>query len=218
MALIDEREAPAKPFFRGRLHEWGLYASVPAGIAAIVAAHSVGAHVAAAIYAASLTAMYAASAAYHRLPVSPTVRARLRRLDHSMIYVLIAGTYTPFVSLLFGVWWAVAILGVVWTGALLGIAVSIWRFDEWSKLGFALYLILGWVIVLALPVVLHSLSGGQIALLGAGGVVYTLGAIGVATKWPNPFPRIFGYHEVWHAMVLAASVCHYIAIVTLLRR
>jgi hemolysin III len=209
--VVDE----LKPLLRGRLHEAAFFASIPAGIALIVAARGVAAQVAAAIYAVSLTALYGASASYHRLRVQASTRAKLRRLDHSMIYVLIAGSYTPFVLLTFGVVWSAVLLSVVWGGAVAGIVVKVVRFEQWSKFGFALYLVLGWVIVLAGPTILRVLSINQLALLAAGGVIYTVGAIGVGTRWPNPAPRVFGYHEVWHSMVVLASVCHYAAIFSL---
>jgi hemolysin III len=207
---------PPKPRLRGRLHQVAFFLSIPQGIAIIaVAADWVG-RVGATVYALSLSGLYGSSALYHRRKWSPRGLMRMKRLDHSMIYVLIAGSYTPFALLVLHGPWSIAILALAWAGAVAGITIKILSFDRLRVLGGAMYIILGWIVIIALPQLVQGLSPLGLGLFFAGGVLYTSGAAVLWRKRPNPSPTWFGYHEVWHSMVIAASLCHYAAIMLLL--
>jgi hemolysin III len=197
-----------KPAWRGRLHQVAFLVSVPAGVSLVMTAGTAMARIGALVYAVSLSGMYAASAAFHRIDWRPRTWRWMRRLDHSMIYVLIAGTYTPFSLLVLEGAWTIVVLSVVWTGALFGV---VWKLStsRLPALGAALYLVLGWVAVVAIPAIVGRLSIVEIVLLGAGGVLYTAGSVILLRRRPDPNPSVFGYHEVWHSMVIAASACHY---------
>jgi hemolysin III len=132
----------------------------------------------------------------------------MRRVDHSMIYLLIAGTYTPFSLLVLEGPWSIVVLSVVWTGALFGI---VWKLStsRLPALGAALYIVLGWVAIVAFPAIVGQLSVVEITLLLAGGILYTAGSVILLRRRPDPNPMVFGYHEVWHSLVIAASACHY---------
>jgi hemolysin III len=203
--------APVTPRLRGRLHQFAFAFSIPAGVALVLQAQTIPARLAAAVYATSLAGMYATSAAFHRGHWSPTARRRMDQADHAMIYVLIAGTYTPFALLAFDRTWSVVVLGVVWTIAAAGIGVVIWR-HRIRLVGITLYLTLGWLAALTLPWLTGRLGAVKLTLLLAGGVLYTVGAVVLDRQRPNPRPAVFGYHEVWHALTLAAGLCHYILI------
>ena len=216
---MTERTAvlePPKPRFRGRLHQIAFFASIPQGIAVLVAAASWASRIAAGIYAVSVTGLFAVSSAYHRLRWTPKGLARIRRADHAMIFVLIAGSYTPFALLVLQGIWALTLLAVVWAGAVFGIAMKVFRMERSGTIGGALYIILGWAAIVALPKLVTNLSHLNLILLFAGGVLYTGGAVILLRRRPDPRPAVFGYHEIWHAMVVAASLCHYVAIMLLL--
>jgi hemolysin III len=160
------------------------------------------------VYVFSLVTLLSVSAAYHRRNWPEKARAIWRRLDHSAIFLLIAGTYTPL-SFLLGSRLGWIFLGIVWGGAILGIVMSI----AWVKAPKALVavvcVLLGWASVPLLPALKAALGTGAVALLALGGVVYSLGAVVYAIKRPDPFPRVFGYHEIFHALVIAAAGCHF---------
>jgi hemolysin III len=166
----------------------------------------------------SLACLYGSSALYHRLKWSPRALIRMRRLDHSMIFVLIAGSYTPFSLLVLHGAWSVTILALAWAGAIAGIAIKVLSIDRLRVLGGTMYIALGWLVIIALPQLVHGLSTTALALFFTGGVLYTSGAVVLWRRWPDPSPKWFGYHEVWHSMVIAASFCHYAAIMILLTR
>lgn len=197
----------AKPRFRGRLHQVAFWLSLPAGIALVAAAHSAIARVGGTIYALSLSGLYAASAAFHRIPWSPRAWERMRRLDHSMIFVLIAGTYTPFSLLVLPPPWSTVMLGAAWGGAAVGIAFRL-LVPRLRAVPLTLYLVLGWLAIFTLPAILGAL-GPRLALLLVGGLFYTVGAILFLLGKPALKPAVFGYHEMWHVMVVAGSACHY---------
>jgi len=140
----------------------------------------------------------------------------MQRLDHSMIYVLIAGTYTPFALLVLDGTWSVALLVAVWVGAVAGIVMRVFELPGHRVACSTLYLVLGWLVVLDLPALVRGLSPAELVLVVAGGVLYTLGSIVLLTRRPDPDPEGFGYHEVWHAMMVAAATCHYVAILLVL--
>jgi len=188
------------------------FVALPAGVLLVLAAPTATARVAAAIYAVSLAGLYGTSALYHRLPWSAKGRRRMQRLDHSMIFVLIAGTYTPFSLLVLHGAWRAAILSTVWAGAAGGIALKSLRIDGMKALAATLYIGLGWLAIVAMPQIIRGLSPAGITLLFVGGILYTVGSIVLATRRPNPSPSVFGYHEVWHSMVIGASVCHFVVI------
>jgi hemolysin III len=208
---------PSKPKLRGWFHEVGFFLSLPAGIALVMFARDAGARVTALVYAASLTALFGVSAAYHRITWSAAALRRMRRLDHSMIFVLIAGTYTPVCALALRAPWSVVLLSVVWAGAAVGIVLKIARVEGLSVVSGTLYVVLGWLAVLALPQLVRTLPVPATVLMIAGGVLYTLGAIVLALRRPDPAPAVFGYHEVWHAFMVAAVACHYGMILLILR-
>jgi hemolysin III len=200
--------ARPKPVLRGWFHLGAFVASIPAGILLIVFAPALQARIGATVYAVTLAAQFGVSALYHRGQWSPRAHAVMRRLDHSTIFLLIAGTYTPFCLFVLEGTMAWAILAVVWAGAAVGIATKLYRVDLHVFSGF-LYIGLGWLAVVAMPTIVRQLAGWQEALLIAGGLVYTLGALVLATNRPNPFPRTFGYHEIWHLATIGAAACLY---------
>ena len=204
--------ADGKPRFRGRLHEVAFFLAIPAGVALIAVAHSFTARMAAVVYASSLVGLYGASAAYHCRRWTPGARRRMKRLDHSMIFVLIAGTYTPLALLVLHRPWSIVLLILVWGGAATGIALKMVNIDGFRAISGTLYIVLGWVVVLQAPQLVHGLSNVTLPLIMIGGFLYTVGAIVLARHKPDPAPATFGYQEVWHAMVIGGSACHYSAI------
>jgi hemolysin III len=204
-----------KPFFRGRLHQVAFFVAIPAGIFLVLRASNGTSRAAAIVYAVSLISLFGASALYHRGNWSPGVVPRLRRLDHSMIFVLIAGTYTPFCLLALPSPWSWVFLGIAWSGAIAGITLKLLKIDGFRRTSGALYIALGWVIIFAAPLMVPRLTAPVMALVAAGGILYTVGAIVLASNRPNPSPRWFGYHEVWHSFTVAAGACHYIAVLLL---
>jgi hemolysin III len=206
-----------KPLLRGRLHLGALFVAVPAVIVLIVIARGATATMSAAVYGTTLVALFAISSAYHRFdPQSRWCRV-LRRLDHAMIYLLIAGSYTPFAAVAIGGKLGVALIATVWSLALLGVALKLRWFDRTHGVGSALYIGIGWLAIVAAPAMIHRVSGISLTLLVLGGIAYTGGAIILGTRRPDPFPRVFGYHEVWHALTIAAAALHYVAIASVVR-
>jgi hemolysin III len=201
-----------KPRLRGVSHEYAFFVSLGTGAALIVAASDARARVAAAIYAAALSALLGTSALYHRVTWRPRARRWMRRLDHSMIFVLIAGTYTPVALLALHGSLAHTILIVVWAGALGGMVFKLAWIDAPKWVFAAVYLALGWVSVAIFGQLPAAIGWLGVAGLAAGGLLYTVGAVVYASGWPNPWPRVFGYHEVFHALVLAAATLHYAVI------
>jgi hemolysin III len=206
-----------KPTWRGRIHLVAFLVSIPAGLALVLLSEGVSAHVGAAIFAVSLVGLFGVSAIYHTGNWAPDVKARLRRMDHAMIFVLIAGSYTPLMLLALQPAWGISLLAIVWTVAVVGVTLALARFGALNRLGGYLYIGMGWIVVIALPAVVTSLSSSELALLFAGGVLYTVGAIGLRLNRPNPRPLVFGYHEVWHAMTVAAAACHFTLVAMLVR-
>jgi hemolysin III len=202
-----------KPRLRGVSHQWAFFCSLFTGTALVVAAPAGEATVASAIYAASVAALFGTSALYHRVTwPTPNARRWMRRLDHSMIFLLIAGTYTPFALLVLEGTLATVILVVVWAGALGGIVLKLVWIDAPKAVVAVLYVMLGWVAVAAFPDLLDELGVTSTVLVAAGGVLYTAGAVVYALGRPNPAPTVFGYHEVFHALVIAAAALQYAVI------
>ena len=205
--------ASVKPKLRGVSHEWAFFLSLGFGAALILLAKTPKATLAVAIYAVSLSALFGTSALYHRVNwTRPNVRLWMRRLDHSMIFFLIAGTYTPFALLVLDGAIANAILLVVWIGAIAGAIVEMVWIDHPKWVGALIYLALGWVAVAAFPELWSEMGVAGTMLVAAGGLLYTAGAVVYATQRPNPNPAIFGYHEVFHLFVIAAAVAHFSAV------
>lgn len=199
-------EPSLKPRLRGVLHQWAFIASVPLGTALVLAAGDVRTRIAVSVYAVSLAALFGVSAVYHRVNWrSLSARRRMRRLDHSMIFVLIAGSYTPFGLLVLQGRLAVAILGAVWVGALGGVLLTLVCSSAPKWLRAMVYVGLGWVAVAALPQLTAAIGTGGVGLVALGGVLYTLGAIVYSVRRPDPFPSVFGYHEIFHALVIIAA-------------
>ena len=217
MEPMPPAPASAKPRLRGWIHEVAFFVSVPAGVALVLLARSGTARAAAALYAFSLTAAFGSSAAYHRVGWSPDTLRRMKRLDHSMIFVLIAGSYTPVSVLVLDGAWSVVMLSVVWAGAAVGITLKLARIDGLHVTTGILYMGLGWLALVALPQLVRGMTLPQIALMVLGGLLYTAGAIVFATRRPDPRPATFGFHEVWHAFMVAAAACHFALIALLLR-
>ena len=208
--------APPKPLLRGVSHEIAAAVALVAWITLAVAAAPGRARLAANVYGASLLTLFLVSALYHRPTWAPRARLFMRRLDHSAIFFLIAGTYTP-VCLLLPDRTGTTLLAVVWAGAAAGVLQSILWVRAPKPLVAAVYVLLGWVVVPVVPALGAALGGASIALLGAGGAAYTLGAVVYAVRRPDPFPRVFGYHEVFHALVVVAAACHFGVVVAALR-
>jgi hemolysin III len=210
-------EAQPKPRWRGRLHQIAFIVSIPAGLILVALAERPVARATAAVYALCLIGMYGSSASYHLGQWSGKALRWMRRLDHSMIYLLIAGSYTPIALISVGGKLGIATLVIVWAGAVGGITMKLVRVDGFRILSNGLYIVLGWTMVIAAPQLIKGLTPMQLILILSGGLLYTGGSIILALHKPNPSPAVFGYHEIWHSMVVAAGVCHYIAILTVAR-
>lgn len=209
-AVASERLVPR---LRGVSHA---AASVLAGAAAVVlvALAPAGPKVAAlAVYGAALVALFLGSALYHRWPGPPRFKPVLQRIDHSTIYVFIAATYTPIVVVVLHGALGWVILGIAWTGAAAGVAFSLGWINAPRPLVAGSYLVLGWLAVIAVPQLIGRLDVAPLVLLGTGGLLYSIGAVVYATQRPDPWPRTFGYHEVFHGLVVAAAAVQYVAIV-----
>lgn len=203
------RRPPPIPRLRGALHAVAAVASLVAWGALVLAAPSDRGRAAAIVYGGSLVALFAVSATYHRRTWSRRARRLVSKLDHSAIWVLMAGTYTPLCALLGGTA-GEALLGVAWGGALLGVAKEFLWPRAPKRLGVALYVLFGWLAIPVFPALARAIGVGPILLLLAGGVAYTVGAVVYATRRPNPFPAVFGYHEVFHALTVAAATGHFV--------
>jgi len=204
--------APVRPRLRGVLHQYAFLVSVPCGAGLILAASGGRARVAAGIYAGAVSALLGTSALYHRVTWRPAARRWMRRLDHSMIFVLIAGTYTPVALLALKGTLAEAILIVLWAGALGGILFKLLWIDAPKWLLAAVYVALGFVSAAVFGQLPAAIGWLGVAGLAGGGLLYTAGAIVYASGRPNPAPAVFGYHEVFHVLVVAGAALHYAVI------
>ncbi len=207
MEMLRLLPPPVKPRLRGVLHQWAFLASIPLGLTRVAVAGTTSAKVAALVYSLGACALYGTSAAYHRGHWSDRGRAWMKRLDHSMIFVLIAATYTPLCVLGLKGGGATLTLVGIWAGATLGVVLGMAGIAEKSGVGLTLYLVMGWVAAFSMPSLARHLGPVNLGLIIAGGLAYTVGAIGLATNWPNPRPSVFGYHEVWHTFTLVAGAC-----------
>jgi hemolysin III len=202
-----------KPRGRGVSHEIAAFVFPLLGAVLVFFAHDTAARWAVVVYTVGVTAMYAASAVYHRGQWTPPVQRRLRRLDHSMILVGIAATYTPVAVVGLDTRSARILLGVVWPLAIAGIVVQLFWLHAPRRLVAGLYVVIGWTAVAFVPVLWRQLGVVTFLLVLVGGAVYSVGARVYATKRPDPSPAVFGFHEVFHALVIAAGLVFYVAIV-----
>jgi hemolysin III len=202
-----------KPRMRGVVHEYAFFVAVAAGAALLVSAPSGKARLAAAIYVLGLAGLLGTSALYHRVTWRrPNVRRWMRRLDHSMIFLLIAGTYTPFALIVLSQPLGAVVLVLIWTGAAGGIVLSLLWPDAPRPVSAGIYIGLGWVAIIAMPQMLDRLGVLGVAMILAGGLLYSVGAVVYARKRPDPFPTVFGYHEIFHVLVVAAAALHFAVI------
>jgi hemolysin III len=209
------KELFARPLLRGWLHLVCFFLAIPAGMWVIALADTPRARWGAVVYAIGMIALFGVSGSYHRGRWSQAARRRMQQLDHATIFVMIAGSYTPLCLVALQGWIAPVMLVAAWVGATVGIVLAFSGGRRSRIARSALYIALGWVSIGATPQLIDHLTGQEIALIAIGGVLYTVGAIFLATRWPDPFPRVFGYHEVWHVLVVAAVVCHFVAISSL---
>jgi hemolysin III len=202
-----------KPRLRGVVHEYAFFVALAAGAVLLILAPSPKARLATAIYVLGLAGLLGTSALYHRVTWrKPNVRRWLRRLDHSMIFVLIAGTYTPFALLVLSEPLGTVVLVVIWAGAAGGIVLSLLWPDAPRPVSAAIYIAVGWVAVIAMPQLADRLGALGIAMIALGGILYSVGAVVYARKRPDPYPTVFGYHEIFHVLVVAAAALHFAVI------
>lgn len=206
-----------RPRLRGLIHRYGATAAAGAYVTLGVLAPDAAAVVWIAIYGVSVTAMLAVSAAYHSGRLNARAQRWFKRLDHSTILLAIAGSYTGVFGLALHGTPRTVILVVVWSAAVFGVAVRMLWLDAPYPLVAAVYLVVGWVAVLEVNPVLAALSGPETALVLAGGLLYTAGGIVYALHRPDPWPRTYGYHEVFHTLVVIAVVCHFAAAASIVR-
>ena len=212
--MTDAGQPPGlvKPRLRGVSHQWAFFVSVGLGIALVITAPG-EATAAAAIYAGCVAMLFGSSAVYHRTDWKrANARRWMRRLDHSAIFVLIAGSYTPFALLALDGVLADVILVVVWAGALGGIVLKLLWIDAPNWLVATIYVLLGWVLVAAAPGLVSELGVTASGMVGFGGLLYTVGAVVYARQRPDPVPAVFGYHEVFHVLVILATGIQYAVI------
>lgn len=217
--VVDDQRAgtvaDVKPRLRGWLHTYAALVSLASGatlvsVAAVLRGPTAG--LATALYSVTVTMLFGTSALYHRYSWQPRAHQIMKRLDHSMIFVFIAGTYTPIAVLALTRRAAITVLIVVWAGALAGVALQTLRPDAPRCLSVPCYIGLGWVAVFVLPELLQRGGTAEFVLIAAGGLVYTLGGVVYGLRRPNPVPAVFGFHEVFHLCTLVAAALHYIAI------
>jgi hemolysin III len=201
-----------RPRLRGVSHQYAFVVSVVVGAFLVAAASGAEERASAAVFAAAVAAMFGVSALYHRITWRPSVRRWMRRLDHAAIYLLIAGTYTPFGLLALSGAWRWTVLPVVWGGSLAAIILKLAWVDGPKWMAAAIAIALGWVGVVALPELWDHAGASGVVLLVAGGLLYTTGAVVYASRRPDPVPSVFGYHELFHALVIAAAACQYAAV------
>ena len=204
-------ELPAKPLLRGVFHQYAFFAAVAAGVTLGALADGARARLAVSVYGVSLAAMFGASALYHRGPWrSPRVRAWMRRLDHSGILLLIAGTYPPFAVLVLDGRLATVLLVLVWAGAAAGLVLNLVWIDAPEWLAASVYVTLGWVGIVAMPQLFSHAGVAWTTLLLVGGALYTAGAAAYALRRPAPWPSVFGFHELFHVLVVAAAAVQFV--------
>ncbi len=204
--------AAVKPHLRGWLHAGTFPLALAAGIVLVALAPTTAGRVTASIYALTAALLFGTSAVYHRGTWSPRIQVLLKRMDHSNIFLIIAGTYTPFAGLLLPPGRARTLLFIVWGGAVAGVLFRVFWVGAPRWLYTPVYFALGWVAVIYLPDFLRAGGVALLTLVIVGGLLYTAGGVIYALKRPNPSPRWFGFHEIFHACTVAAFTVHYIAV------
>lgn len=211
----DAARVLTKPRMRGVIHFYSAWLAVVCGATLVSVSWAVASPRAGhstLIYAAATVAMFAVSATYHRVQwKSVAARQWMKRLDHSTIFLFIAGSYTPFARLAMPQSTGVTVLWIVWGGAAAGILLKVFWPTAPRWVGVPLYLLLGWVAVWYAPTIIHTAGVAAMVLLAVGGVFYSVGGVFYALRWPDPWPSTFGYHEVFHACTVLAAILHYIA-------
>ena len=210
-AGADVAEA-VKPLLRGVSHQYAFVVALVLAVVLIAAAPDARARFAVGVFGVSVALMFGVSALYHRVTWRPAARRRMRRLDHAAIYLLIAGTYTPFGLLVLDGAWATVVLTVAWAGAAAATALKLVWTDAPNWVAATLGISLGWIGVLAAPGIVDAVGWGGFGLLLLGGLFYTCGAVVYTLRRPDPVPSVFGYHELFHALVIVAAVCQYAVI------
>ncbi|GAB2505988.1 hemolysin III family protein [Nocardia heshunensis] len=212
---IPTEPAPIKPRMRGWIHAWAVGVAAIAVVVLVTKATSISATAAwsTLVYGITVCGVFGVSATYHRVHWK-TVRARtwMKRADHSMIFLFIAGSYTPFALLGVRGQAGTILLAVVWAGALGGVTLKMLWPTAPRWVGVPLYLLLGWAIVPVAGTLISHVGWTPVLLLLAGGIAYSVGGILYASRWPDPWPEVFGHHEFFHAATVVAALCHYIAI------
>jgi hemolysin III len=211
------RPAKTKPSFRGVLHQWAAVALAGGGTVLIAMAPSARGRLAAAAYTASVVTLFSVSALYHRPTWSESRRAVMKRLDHASVFILISGTYTPICLLGLIPGPGMKLLALTWATTGLGLVRAVFWPDAPRLVTAGLYLFAGWLLVPWFAQVRAALSVPSLALLYAGGVVYSIGAMMYALRRPNPFPGVFAHHEVFHALTIVASGLHFALVLGLVR-
>lgn len=201
-----------RPLLRGTIHLCAAFAAIAGGLALLLLASSPRSYVGGAIFAVSLFLLYATSAVYHRITWKPSLRLLMRRLDHSMIFVLIAGTYTPFCLLVLSNGWGISMLSIIWGIAGGGILLKLAWPGAPKWLSVVLYVTIGWIALIPGFELAQKLDALPLFMLVLGGVLYTLGGMVYGLRMPDPWPRVFGYHEVFHSLVVAGSTIHYLVV------
>lgn len=201
-----------KPTLRGWQHAAMFPIAVVAGAVLVATAPTTAGRISSAIFATSAVLLFGVSALLHRGTWTPKVERLLRRLDHANIYLIIAGTYTPFAVLALPQEEGKVLLAIVWTGALIGVALRVFWVGTPRWLSTTLYVLVGWIVVFFIPGLVEGAGAGVVVLVALGGILYTVGAIVYATKWPDPSQRRYGFHEVFHSLTIAAFTAHYIAV------
>lgn len=215
-AADHEPSGAGKPRLRGVIHKYSAAIATAVGVILIVGTamlRTVGPLMSVVVYVVTICGLFTVSSVYHRVNwSSPAHQVAMKRADHSMIFVFIAGTYTPFCMM--GLdsparWW---VLGIVWCGALAGVTMKLVWPGSPRWLGVILYILLGWVIIAVLPTLVHNVGVAVLVLLAVGGAFYSVGGVLFALRWPEPWPGVFGHHEVFHACTAVAAALHYIAV------
>jgi hemolysin III len=206
--------AATRPRLRGHIHFWSFFGALVGAVALVATASTVTATAALAtfVYGVTVLGVFGVSALYHRHTWSPRAYQWMKRADHSMIFLFIAGTYTPFTLLSMSKPTGYIIFGIVWGGAIIGVTLKMLWPTAPRWLGVPIYIALGWVAIFVLPELARHAGLTALVLLLVGGFFYTVGAVFYAIRWPNHWPETFGYHEFFHACTVLAAISHYIAI------
>jgi hemolysin III len=209
---VRETLDEVKPHLRGWMHAASAPLTLAAGVVLVVLSPTASSRIGSAVFASSALVLFTVSGIYHRGTWSPRVRRFLRRFDHANIFLLIAGSYTPFTLLLLHGTERAVLLGVVWTGAVLGVLFRVFWTDAPRWLYVPIYMALGWAAVFYFGDFVQNASTAVLVLIAAGGLLYTLGGVVYGVRRPNPSPRWFGFHEVFHTLTIVAFVTHYVGV------